>query len=74
MKFFTIHSLESAAPKALPILEGLRKMVGFVPNVFAVMGGTARNGKPGCKPRPIRRGDVEYALDRLGGSQWGLGL
>ena len=33
-----------------------------------------RNGKPGCKPTPIRREDVEFAPDRLGGSQWGLGL
>lgn len=41
MKHFTIHTLQSAAPKARPILEGLAKMVGFVPNVFAVMGGTA---------------------------------
>lgn len=41
MEHFTIHNLQSAAPKARPILEGLAKMVGFVPNVFAVMGGTA---------------------------------
>ena len=41
MKHFTIHNLQSAAPKARPILEGLAKMVGFVPNVFAVMGGSA---------------------------------
>ncbi|MDA5092786.1 hypothetical protein O2N63_01635 [Aliiroseovarius sp. KMU-50] len=46
MKHFTIHNLQSAAPKARPILEGLEWMVGFVPNVFAVMGGsaTALNG------------------------------
>ena len=41
MKHFTIHTVQSAAPKAGPILDGLAKMVGFVPNVFAVMGGTA---------------------------------
>jgi len=41
MKHFTIHTVQSAAPKARPVLEGLSKMVGFVPNVFAVMGGTA---------------------------------
>ncbi|MGI9370227.1 MAG: carboxymuconolactone decarboxylase family protein [Ruegeria sp.] len=41
MKNYTIYTQQSAAPKARPILEGLAKMVGFVPNVFAVMGGTA---------------------------------
>lgn len=40
MKYFTIHSLETAALAARPVFEGLAKMIGFVPNVFAVMGGS----------------------------------
>ena len=40
MSYFTIHTSETASPAARPVLDGLAKMMGFVPNVFAVMGGT----------------------------------
>lgn len=46
MKHYTIHTSETATAEARPVLDGLEQMLGFVPNVFAVMGGTptALNG------------------------------
>jgi uncharacterized peroxidase-related enzyme len=36
MTDFTVHSLESAPAASRPLLEGLQKAFGFVPNLFAV--------------------------------------
>lgn len=36
MTSFTVHSLESAPTGSRPMLEGLKKAYGFVPNLFAV--------------------------------------
>ena len=41
MKHYTIHTSETAPAETRPVLDGLKKMIGFVPNVFAVMGGTS---------------------------------
>ncbi len=38
MRLFAIYNPSNADPAATPVLEGLAKMVGFLPNVFAVMG------------------------------------
>lgn len=40
MRHYTLHTAETARGPAKQILAGLEKMIGFVPNVFAVMGGT----------------------------------
>lgn len=40
MRNFTIYTAETAADAARPLLEGLARMIGFLPNVFAVMGST----------------------------------
>jgi uncharacterized peroxidase-related enzyme len=36
MTKFTVHTMESAPEQSRPLLEGLRKAFGFVPNLFAV--------------------------------------
>lgn len=38
MKHFTLYNIDNAAPSSRPVLQGLAKMIGFVPNVFAIMG------------------------------------
>ena len=36
MTTFTVHTAESAPDRSRPLLEGIRKAFGFVPNLFAV--------------------------------------
>ena len=36
MTKFTVHTLETAPAASRPLLEGIRKAFGFVPNLFAV--------------------------------------
>jgi len=40
MTYFTIYTPDSAPTPSNEILDGLKKAMSFVPNVFAVMGGT----------------------------------
>jgi len=46
MKHYTIYKHETAAPEALPVFDATTEKRGFVPNVYAVYGGTpnALNG------------------------------
>ena len=36
MTQFTVHTADSAPPESRPLLEGLKRSLGFVPNLFAV--------------------------------------
>lgn len=46
MKHYTIYKRDAAAPEALPVFDAITEKRGFVPNVYAIFGGTpdALNG------------------------------